>query len=239
MTVAAYTPRSWADALLEQIGAPVTAGTEQTLVDWEASEGGAGPEWGIPHNVTNFNPLNVSLTSGAQGYGYDPGTGEFFPGASPTPGNNPPIASFSDWGTGLKATAARLEEPFARGILSDLRANASESATAGAVGASGWGTGDFATRNAPGTASGSGPAGSAAGSSGGPSAQLTALNANPLDLFGIPQTAASDIWGAVGPFLAKSVLVVGGIALVVLGLYKATDAGKAIRDAAPIAAAAA
>jgi hypothetical protein len=235
----AYTPRTWADALLGEIGAPVDQTNEQTIVDWEAAEGGAGPQWApSSDNVTDFNPLNVSLTSGAQGYGYDPGTGEFFPGAKPTPGNNPPIAAFSDWSTGLEATAARLKEPFASGILDDLISSAPESSTASAVGASGWGTGDFANRNAPGTASGSGPAGS-------PSASATdaSFNANPFDLFGIPQTiggdVASSIWSEVGPFIAKTLLVIGGLGLIGLGLYKVTDAGKAVSQAAPLAEAAA
>jgi hypothetical protein len=240
VTTATYTPRSWADALLEQIGAPVDATNEQTIVDWEAAEGGAGPEWApSSDNVTNYNPLNVSLTTGAQGYGYDPGTGEFFPGASPTPGNNPPIASFSDWGTGLAATAARLEEPFASSILADLQGSAPESTTASAVGASGWGTGDFANRNSPGTASGSGPAGTV----GGATATDASLNANPFDLFGIPQTitgdVASSIWSEVGPFIAKTLLVVAGLGLIGLGLYKVTDTGKAASQLAPLAEAAA
>lgn len=231
-TTATYTPRTWADALLGELGAPVDQTNEQTIVDWEAAEGGAGPQWGIHGNVTDFNPLNVSLTSGAQGYGYDPGTGEYFPGASPTPGNTPPIAAFSDWSTGLEATAARLKEPFASGILGDLMASAPESTTAGAVGASGWGTGDFATRHASGNASGSGPAGSGAATSSGATATEAALNANPFDLFGIPQTitgdVASSIWSEVGPFIAKTLLVIGGLGLIGLGLYKTTDASKVV-----------
>jgi hypothetical protein len=228
VSTATYTPRSWADALLGELGAPVDQTNEQTIVDWEAAEGGAGPQWAPgSDNVTDYNPLNVSLTTGAQGYGYDPGTGEFFPGASPTPGNNPPIAAFSDWATGLEATAARLEEPFAAGILGDLMSSAPESTTAGAVGASGWGTGDFADRNSPGTASASGPAGSGAAS-----ATDASFNANPFDLFGIPQTiggdVASSIWSEIGPFVAKSLLVVAGLGLIGLGLYKATDARKVV-----------
>jgi hypothetical protein len=172
MTTASYSPRTWADALLNALGAPVTPNTEQTIVDWWSAEGGAGPEWGVSGNVTNYNPLNVSLTSGPQGYGYDPGTGQFYPGASPTPGNNPPIASFSDWMTGIQATAARLQEPFASQILKDLQANAAESTTASAVGASGWGTGDFASRGTAGNQQGSGPQGS------GVSAQATLASAS-------------------------------------------------------------
>jgi hypothetical protein len=225
-----YTPRTWADALLGDLDAPDTPTNEQTIVDWEASEGGAGPQWGIPGNVTDYNPLNVSLTTGAQGYGYDPGTGEYFAGATPTPGNNPPIAAFSDWGTGLEATVARLEEPFASGILGDLRAGDSEATIAGAVGASGWGTGDFATRNAPGTASGSGPAGPSSSGSSPASASLTGAFGIPgvpgfLDPATDAEAAAAEIWSVVEPFLAKGMLIATGLGLIGLGLYKVTDAG--------------
>jgi len=240
MADATVTPRTWADALLGALGIPVTQVNEQSIVDWEASEGGAGPEWGIPNNETAFNPLNVSLTTGPQGYGYDPGTGQYFPGASPTPGNDPPIAAFSDWSTGLTATAARLEEPFAGGILSALRSG-SENDVASAVGASGWGTGDFSVRGASGSASGSGPQGSATLASA--NAQQAGLNLNPFDLFGIPQSAASAVWSSVGPFLAKAMLVVAGLGIIGIGLYKTTDAGGKARQAAqevpPEAAAAA
>lgn len=234
MSTTTYTQRSWADALLGDLGAPDTPTNEQTIVDWEAAEGGAGPQWApSSDNITSFNPLNISLTTGAKGYGYDPGTGEYFGGASPTPGNDPPIAAFSDWSTGLSATAARLEEPFAGGILSALKGGASESQIASAVGSSGWGTGDFANRNAPGTASASGAAGSA-------TATEASLNANPFDLFGIPQTiggdVASSIWSEIGPFIAKSLLVVAGLGLIGLGLYKVTDAKKVVDQVAQTAA---
>jgi hypothetical protein len=249
--VTTYTPRTWADAELAKIGAPVTPNTEQTLVDWEAAEGGAGPEWGIPGNITDYNPINISLTSGAQGYGYDPGTGAYYPGARPTPGNNPPIAAFSDWQTGIDATAARLEEPFAAQILADLKSNAPEASTSSAVAGSGWGTGNFAGLNAKGTASGSGPAGSssaAASSAAGTAtpaanATLTNFNANPFDLFGIPQTivggaansAAGAVWSLVGPFIVKAMLVTAGLAVVIVGLKVTAGEGErdVARDAGP------
>jgi hypothetical protein len=132
---------AWAVALLTLIGAPVTQNNITNLVAWQNAEGGAGPQFGIPGNITNFNPINVSLTTGPNGYGYDPGTGAYYPGASPTPGNNPPIASFSDWATGLKATADRLQEPFASPILAALKGNASQATLSQAIGSTGWGTG--------------------------------------------------------------------------------------------------
>jgi hypothetical protein len=53
------------------------------------------------------------------------------------------------------------------------------------------------------------------------------LNANPLDLFGIPQTvgssAASAVWSEVGPFAVKAILVVAGLGIIVLAAYKAAS----------------
>ncbi len=226
----------WAHAEEAALGIAPNPNDDQTLVDWATAEGGAGPEFGVPNNIANYNPLNVSLTSGPQGYGYDPGTGTYYPGASPTPGNTPPVASFSDWTTGIQATAGRLQEPFASQILADLRAGAPEAQTAQAVGASGWGTGDFAGVQGNPTAPASpGP--------GGASVTLTSVNANPFDLFGIPQTigssAASATWSAVGPFIAKAILVMAGLVIVVLGAAKAANPGQSLRQEAPLAAEAA
>jgi hypothetical protein len=63
--------------------------------------------------------------------------------------------------------------------------------------------------------------------SGGTTATEDSLNANPLDLFGIPSTvaggAASATAGLVLPFLAKAILVSAGLALVVLAGWKAAS----------------
>lgn len=216
MADASYSPRTWADALLGLLGAPVTPNTEQTIVDWWAAEGGAGPEWGVSGNVTNYNPLNVSLTSGPQGYGYDPGTGQFYPGSSPTSGNSPPIASFADWMTGLQATANRLEEPFASQILSGLKSNAPEGAIAGAVGASGWGTGDFASSHTGGNQQASGPQGT------GVSAQATLASTSKAQTANqaIPQKGGvAGVLQSIDAFLNPSRPNVPGGSLPIVGSY--------------------
>ena len=232
-----YDRTDWAIDELAYINAPDTPSNVQTLVDWATAEGGAGPQWGVADNETDYNPINVSETTGPQGYGYDPGTGKYYAGASPTPGNNPPIAAFSDWATGIEATGDRLEEPFASGILSALQSGAPESTIAAAVGQSGWGTGDFASSGASG-----GPAnGATAGAAGSTSATDTGLNVNPFDLFGIPQTiagsAASSIWAEVGPFILKTVLVVAGLGIMGLGAWRlvAPEAKGAAQDVSKIA----
>jgi hypothetical protein len=210
----------WAHALEAADGIPSTPNTDQTLVDWAAAEGGAGPEFGVPGNVTNYNPINITLTSGPKGYGYDPGSGAYYAGASPTTGNDPPVASFSDWDTGIQATAARLRQPFAAGILADLQSNAPESSTAAAVGASGWGTGDFAGVSASGTAP-------ATAGPGGATATQTGIIG---DLFG---GATSSITA----FLSKAMLVMAGVGILILAAYKA--ASPVAKDVASKAAPAA
>ena len=76
-------------------------------------------------------------------------------------------------------------------------------------------------------------------STGGTAATDASLNANPFDLFGIPQTiggaAASSIWSEVGPFIVKGLLVTAGLGVIVLGLAKMTGAGTKIASAAPAA----
>jgi hypothetical protein len=94
--------------------------------------------------------------------------------------------------------------------------------------------------------------GSSASSSGSASATLTGLNLNPLDLFGIPQTVtgsvASSVWGEVGPFMVKAILVIAGLGIIGMGLYSATktpredakaDAQQTVQSVGPLAAAAA
>ena len=215
----------WAHALEADLGVPQGGNNDTTLVGWEQAEGGAGPQFGVAGNVTDYNPIDVSLTTGPQGYGYDPGTGKFYAGASPTPGNNPPIAAFSDWTTGLQATADRLQEPFAATILGDLRSNAPTSTTAAAVAASGWGTPDFAGVGGSGAP--------ASGSSG--TATTQSLNLNPLDLFGIPGTVGSATASAVLPFLAKALLVLAGIGILIVAAAQAAKKSGVAPQAAPLA----
>ena len=86
----------------------------------------------------------------------------------------------------------------------------------------------------PGTPNVGGAAPALTAAAGGANATLTGLNANPFDLFGIPQAGASALWSVVGPFLVKSMLVIGGLGLVVLGLYKAAG-GDPKADVARVA----
>lgn len=247
MTTTITDRADWASALLTMLGAPTTPNNVDTIVDWETAEGGAGPQFGVKGNITNYNPINISLTSGAKGYGYDPGTGTYYPGASPTPGNSPPIASFSNWGTGLTATAARLQEPFAKNILADLKANDPTNVTAAAVGQSGWGTGDFASggtnskvinQGSGGTVDLSSPAGASGGSSAaapgatldGPGKVFQDLNdiLNPTGgniVTQITSLGTSDIKASIEMIVVRGLLTAAFIGLTYIGFKSLTGGG--------------
>jgi hypothetical protein len=140
-------------------------------------------------------------------------------------------SDFGAWGPDLGASYGYAGPPLpgspvASAIATNAKAWAANTAT-GAEGLSALGTGTNASLAS--------------------NAQLASVNANPFDLFGIPQTfiggAASAVWADVGPFLAKSFLVLAGLALGILGLYKAADVGQKVKagaqQAAPLALAAA
>lgn len=92
---------TWAIDLLQKIGAPLTAGNEQVVYDWEVSEGGGGA----------YNPLNQgpdpndsSLTS----------TGSQYGGGA---------ADYVSWNAGLVGAADYLSMPNFAPIADDLRNN--------------------------------------------------------------------------------------------------------------------
>lgn len=66
-------------------------------------------------------------------------------------------------------------------------------------------------------------------------ATTTALNANPFDLFGIPQTVANStagaVWNEVGPFAVKAILVMAGLGVMVLGTWKLANPGESVGKA--------
>ena len=224
----AYTPTTWAEQLLSDVNTeapnapkvPIDTNTVDDILHWMPAEEPVS-SW-----YNRNNPLNASLGTSASD-----GTG-----------------SYPDLATGAQYTAAMIDQRNMSGIRAALAAD--DPAGGGfsqAVVASPWASSHYggdplhiakttSSPNAPGPAGGGG-----AGTANLASAQLASLNANPFDLFGIPQTAASSIWGAVGPFLAKSVLVIGGIGLLIVGISKTTGAGKGLGkviEVAPEAAAA-
>ena len=114
------TPRDFAVALLNAIGAPVTSQNLEAIVSWETAEGGG---FG---NRAMFNPLNTTL---------------------PMPGSHPinavGVQAYTSSSQGLTATVSTLRGGAYRGIVAALKAGNSAQAVEQAVAASPWGTGSF------------------------------------------------------------------------------------------------
>lgn len=92
---------SWADDLLTKIGAPVTAGNEQLVYDWEVSEGGGGA----------YNPLNQGPVPGQPDLTT---TGQQYGGGA---------ADFAGWGAGIEGAADYLSMPNFAAIKNALVSN--------------------------------------------------------------------------------------------------------------------
>jgi murein DD-endopeptidase MepM/ murein hydrolase activator NlpD len=114
------TPRDFAVALLNAIGAPVTSQNLLAIVSWETAEGGG---FG---NRAQFNPLNTTLQ---------------MPGSHPI--NAVGVQAYTSSSQGLTATVNTLRGGAYRGIIAALRAGNSAQAVERAVAASPWGTGSF------------------------------------------------------------------------------------------------
>jgi hypothetical protein len=116
----AYTPSSWAGALLSAGGFPQTSCNLSAVTAWEQAEGG---NWA---NGARFNPLDTT---------------------QPEPGswviNSAGVRAYPSWQSGFTATLATLGNGNYGPIVSALRAGGSAQAVAGAVAASPWGTSAF------------------------------------------------------------------------------------------------
>jgi len=117
-----YTPLTWAKALLEQLGMPLTQQNVAAIVAWEMAEGG---HW---HNTAYYNPLDTTMPE---------------PGA--TSMNSVGVKAYVSWAQGFRATIATLRNGYYGRILAALRAGDNAIAVADAVAASPWGTGNFAS----------------------------------------------------------------------------------------------
>lgn len=111
------TPTSFAQALLADIGAPVTDANVQAVTAWEAAEGG---NW---HNTARFNPLNTTLSE---------------PGSSTI--NSAGVRAYTSWGQGLQATTSTLQEGSYAGIRSALASGSDAQGVVDAILSSPWGT---------------------------------------------------------------------------------------------------
>jgi hypothetical protein len=116
----AYTPRSWAVALLGAGGWPRTACNIGAITAWEQAEGG---NWA---NAARFNPLDTTEP--------EPGSWSM---------NSAGVQAYPSWQSGFTATLATLGNGRYGAILSALAAGTSARAVAGAAAGSPWGTGAF------------------------------------------------------------------------------------------------
>ena len=116
----AYTPSSWAAALLTAGGWPRTSCNLAAVTAWERAEGG---HWA---NSARYNPLDTTQ-----------------PESGSHPMNSAGVQAYPSWGAGLRATLATLGNGSYPAVLSALSAGNSASAAASAAAASPWGTGPF------------------------------------------------------------------------------------------------
>ena len=116
----AYTPASWARALLRSLGDPRTACNLGAVTAWEAAEGG---NWA---DAAQDNPLNTTMP--------EPGSRAVNPAG---------VQAYPSWREGFTATLDTLRNGLYGAILAALAAGNSAQAVADAVAASPWGTRPF------------------------------------------------------------------------------------------------
>jgi len=122
--LAAYTQQTWARALLENLGVPVSDANVSAVFSWEMAEGG---HW---YNAATFNPLNTTMSE---------------PGA--TSMNSVGVKSYTSWEQGFTATISTMFNGNYAGIIAALERGDDAQAVANAVAASPWGTGAFTIRS--------------------------------------------------------------------------------------------
>lgn len=189
--------RGWADALLNQIGAPVTPGNEQLVYDWEVSEGGGG----------KFNPLNQGPVPGHPEL---TSTGSQYGGGA---------ADFVSWQAGIDGAADYLNMSNFSKIRDDLQHNNPAQARADII-ASPWaashygGGSGFSSEALPGQANAI-PVTSGSGSSTVTNAQDTGIKLFPdiKSWFDIPGGQTVNDW-----FQRGGLIILGGL-LILLGIY--------------------
>ena len=124
----AYTPSSWAAALLSAGGWPQTQCNLSAITSWEQAEGG---NWA---NSATYNPLNTTYD--------DNGLWEAN-GLVTATINGDGVRAYNSWQTGFTATLTVLGNGLYGPILSALSSGGNAQAVADAVAASPWGTGGF------------------------------------------------------------------------------------------------
>lgn len=116
----AYTPATWAAALLRDDGLPRTACDKGAITAWEHVEGG---HW---RNPAAYNPLDTTEA--------EPGSYAINPVG---------VQAYTSWHDGFAATITTLNNGRYPGIIAALQSGGSAQAVADAVASSPWGTSAF------------------------------------------------------------------------------------------------
>jgi hypothetical protein len=196
-------------AILKGIGAPVTLNNLRTLVGWEKAEGGSA----------SFNPFNTTLPE---------------PGASSY--NSVGVRNYTSEAQGIAATVSTLRGSAYSAVVADLRHGANPATIAAAVGASPWGTPDFAADIPGNIGRGTFPPGSSVTvTKGGITQAVEGAVSGPV-------SAAESVGSALGKLTDPSVwlsagFVLLGLALLLMGTIRLFS-GK-VPNAARLAAVAA
>lgn len=127
------TPESFSIAVLKGLGITPTVANVYDMTAWIHQEGGAGPQFGTPNNIANYNPLNTTQVE---------------PGYSETGAVQGNIGSYVSWKQGLQATIKTLSYSGYTGVIAALKKGVPLSDFSNAVSSSPWGTGGI---NAAGT----------------------------------------------------------------------------------------
>jgi len=127
---------TWAGGILSGINAQCTGNNMAKMIAWNACEGNLAGHSGLGIN----NPFNITADSYQQA---THGTGAV---------NSAGVQNFSTITAGVAGTVAKLNEPFASAIKSNLVNDGSFKAFASAVGSSGWGTSGTCIAGQPSTA---------------------------------------------------------------------------------------
>lgn len=112
----AYDPLTFAQAVLSQMGLPVTPENLNFMTSWESAEGG---NW---HNTASFNPLNTS---------------QQMPGELGTMGTQGNIRRYANWQQGVDATVKTISNGRYAAIINALKNSDAQGAVAALV-ASPW-----------------------------------------------------------------------------------------------------
>lgn len=215
----------WIQDLLFGLGSPLTTNNVQKLEAWNACEGNAAGQSGLPIN----NPFNTTLA----GYG----------GVSV---NSAGVKDYPSWQNGATATVYTIRLPAYAAILSNLRSDGTQSDFASAVGGSGWGTnggciassmGQPYTGGSPAGGDGIGPQGLQGAPTGGQGGVGCHAKDNGSNCainfpgsFCITYCELKALRGGV-LVLAGGSLLVTGLLVLVAGGFARTGAGKAATQA--------